>query len=144
MRINGDGGATSCHVDTYRVFSHGIWVVQANSKCQSKKPIESVLYLTGASFTRKHGIEVKADQNQNPKSVSLKERKKGVGVFFVFFFCFVINLLDILVSYILFGWDVKEEEINRSVVDRGKKREEKYEGRYSTVNTSQIMYHSFI
>ena len=113
MRINGDRGATSCHVDTYRVFSHGIWIVQANSKCQSKKPIESVLHLTGASFTRKHGIEVKADQNPNPKNVSLKEREKPKPVLRLlcsFSFSFVINLLDILVSYILFGWDDKEEE----------------------------------
>lgn len=50
MRITGDRGAASCHVNINGVFSHRVWIIQANFKCQSKKPVESMLHLPGASL----------------------------------------------------------------------------------------------
>lgn len=64
MWIDGHRRAASCDADTIGIFFHGLWII---STCpihwQPKKPIKSVMYLTRATFTRKHGFEAKADKN---------------------------------------------------------------------------------
>ena len=64
MRVIGNGGATTCHVDPFRIFPHGLWFLQAIAhKCKPKKPIKSMLHFPGTPFTREHGPKVKTDQD---------------------------------------------------------------------------------
>lgn len=80
MRLDGDGGAASRHVDTIGVFSHGIWLIQAISvKCQPKESAESFMHCARASFTRKHGFEAETNKNSD-FSRSLKSLQGGWSI----------------------------------------------------------------
>lgn len=83
MWVDGYWGAASRHVDSHGVFSHGIRVVPAiESQSESKKPVESILHSSRASFTRKHGLKIKTDKNTNLlKKMGRKEIRWGWFVF---------------------------------------------------------------
>lgn len=66
MWINGNRGAASCHVNTNGVLSHGIWPVQAiQAECQPKKPLESILHISGALLAGEYGFEVETHKDTN-------------------------------------------------------------------------------
>lgn len=64
--FSGHRGATKRDDDPSRVLPNGLWFLQTITvKCEPKKPIEPILHLPGAAFTREHGFEVEADQDSH-------------------------------------------------------------------------------
>lgn len=66
MRVFGYRGATTCHVNPFRVFSYGIRFLQAIvHEFEPEKSIKSVLHFPGAAISGKYGFKVKAHQNSH-------------------------------------------------------------------------------
>jgi len=75
MWINGNRGAASCHVNTDGVLSHGIWLVQAiQAERKPKKPLESILHISGALLPREYGFKIETHKDTNfPENLDVDE-----------------------------------------------------------------------